>query len=218
MIKVAIVDDHLIFQKGLALILDSFEDCELVLKAANGKEFIEKLKGEPVDVVLMDLEMPVMNGIEATTYLRQHHPELKIILLTMHNNDQYISYLVELGVNAYLLKNEEEEELHRAIRSVYDNDFFFNPYVQKALLKKVRKKQNASLLNNSLMDLLTAREKEVIGLICQEFSSRQIGDKLFISAKTVETHRRNIREKIGVKGTAGVVVFAVEHGIHTPMP
>ncbi|MEL6649314.1 MAG: response regulator transcription factor [Bacteroidota bacterium] len=212
MIRLAIVDDHLILQKGLALILESFVDCELIFTALNGQELIDQLPKQSVDVILMDLEMPVMDGIEATRYVREHYPEIKIILLTMHDNEQYISHLVELGANAYLLKNEEDQELHRAIRAVHQHDFYFNDYVQQALLKRVRKQSRPSFQQN-IVNLLTAREKEVIGLICQELSSKEIADQLFISNKTVETHRKNIREKIGVKNTAGLVIFAMQNGL-----
>lgn len=212
MIRLAIVDDHLILQKGLSLILESFEDCELIFTALNGRDLIEQLPKQGVDVILMDLEMPVMDGIEATRYVREHYPEIKIVLLTMHDNEQYISHLVELGANAYLLKNEEDQELHRAIRAVYQHDFYFNEYVQKALLKRVRK-QNRPSFQQNIVNLLTAREKEVIGLICQELSSKEIAEQLFISNKTVETHRKNIREKIGVKNTAGLVIFAMQNGL-----
>ncbi|MCI4668008.1 MAG: response regulator transcription factor [Bacteroidia bacterium] len=218
MIRIAIADDHLMFQRGLSLILESFDDCKLVFNANNGQELIQKIEVEAVDVVLMDLEMPVMNGIDATAHLRKHHPEVKIILLTMHDNEQYMAYLVELGVNAYLLKNEGEKELHKAIRSVYENDFYFNTYVQKALLKKIRKASTPRSFNQTLLDVLTVREKEVIQLICAELPSREIAERLFISVKTVETHRRNIREKLGVKGTAGVVIFAMENGVYKSMP
>ncbi|MEM6264814.1 MAG: response regulator transcription factor [Bacteroidota bacterium] len=218
MIKVAIAEDHRIFQRGVELILEDFEDVNLALIANNGKDLIEKLGNTPVDIILMDLEMPEMDGIEATKYVHEHFPEIKIILLTMHHSDQYVSYMVELGVSAYLLKDEADPErtLYEAITTVVEKDFYFTPEVQQALLRSTRKTKPPIAINHQIAQSVTRREREVIELICKELSTQQMAEELYISPKTVETHRKNIREKLGVKGTAGIVIFAIQHGWFNP--
>lgn len=212
-IKLAIVDDQRLFLNGLKFIINTFEGIELILEASDGEEFIKKIKTNPPDVVLLDLKMPIMDGVEITKYLKVHHPDIKIILLTMYNDDRFIAHLMELGANGYLLKDEESEIVEAAIHAVVQKGFYFNDYVSKALLRGVKGKNKQSLPGfASAPGLnLTKRELEVLQLICEELTTSEIAQKLYISARTVEGHRKNLVEKTGVRNMAGLVIYAVKH-------
>jgi len=216
-IQLAIADDQRLFLKGMRFIIDTFENIDLVIEAYNGQDLIDKLKLNTPDVVLLDLKMPVMDGIETTKYLKIHYPDLKIILLSMHNDERLITYMMEIGANGYLLKDEEPEQVKEAIESVMEKDFFFNEYVSKALLKGVKGKNEPTPATISMRaaDNLTKRELEVLQLICQECTTAEIASQLFISVRTVEGHRKNLLEKTGVRNMAGLVIYALKNKLVT---
>ena len=212
-IKLAIVDDQNLFLKGLKFIIQTFEDVELVAEASSGQELLDKMEAACPDVVLSDIKMPGMDGIELTKTLKKRYPGIKVILLTMYDDERLISHVMEIGANGYLLKDEDPEIVHEAIRAVMTKDFYFNDYVSNALLKQVRGKNKTSpstILSSSKTNL-SPRELEVLQLICQELSTNEIAQKLFISARTVEGHRKNLLEKTGVKNVAGLVIYAVKN-------
>ncbi|MEM1320835.1 MAG: response regulator transcription factor [Bacteroidota bacterium] len=212
-IKLAIVDDQKLFLNGLKFIIETFEGIELIIEAHDGEDFIQKIKDKTPDVVLLDLKMPIMDGVETTKYLKVHHPDIKILLLTMYNDERFITHLMELGANGYLLKDEEPEIVEEAIRTVVQKGFYFNDYVSKALLTGVKVKNNKALPGFTSNDKLnlTKRELEVLQLICQELTTSEIAQKLFISIRTVEGHRKNLLEKTGVRNMAGLVIYAMKH-------
>ena len=214
-IKLAIADDQKLFLNGLKYIINSFEGIDLVIEANNGEELIQKIDGQIPDVILMDLKMPVMDGVETTKYLKKHHKDIKIILLSMYNDDRLINHMMEIGANGYLLKDEEPEIVEQAIRAVVDKGFFFNDYVSKALLKGVKEKHKTPLANSPFSPELnlSPRELEVLQLICQELTTAEIAGRLYISVRTVEGHRKNLIEKTGVKNMAGLVIHAMKHGL-----
>ena len=212
MIRVAIADDHKLFREGLRFLMDQMNDLDVVLEASNGRELLDEIRSHNPDILLLDLDMPEVDGLEVLKELRPEMPDLGIIILTMHSDSKMVAYLMELGANSYLLKDTSPEEFHKAIISVMEEGFYFNKMVSQAMLTglKGQSKKKPTLGYN---EALTSREVEVLELICQEFTAKEIADKLFISHRTVEGHRKNLIEKLGVKNTAGLIVKAIKEGI-----
>ena len=212
MIKVAIADDHRLFREGIHFLLDQMGDIELIFEAASGNELIQKLEQQEIDVLLLDLEMEDMDGMEAIKIIRPQYPELGIIILTTYSESKMMAYLMELGANGYLLKDAEPETLQRAIESVYHEGYYFTREVSRAMITGLKSPaRKKPLLKNNVV--LSAREIEVLQLICQEYTAKEIADKLFISPRTAEGHRRHLIEKLGVKNTAGLIVKAIKEGL-----
>lgn len=211
-IKLAIADDQVLFIKGLRLLIQSFEGIEIVIEANNGQELIDAIAANQPDVILMDLRMPVMDGLEATEKIKALYPEMKIILLTMYDEDRLINHMMKVGANGYLLKNEEPDILEKAIHAVVEKEFYFNDYVSKALLRGMQKKQKEVRPWKAADNLqLTKREMEVLDLICKEYTSAEIANELFISIRTVENHRKSLLAKTDVRNTAGLIIFAIRN-------
>ena len=208
-IRICVVDDHQIFRKAMIRLLKTFVRISTISEAGNGKECLEIVQREQPDLVLLDLEMPVMNGIDCAEQLIQKYPDLKIIILTMHDSERYMGYLLELGVHSFLLKNTDPSELENAIYSVYDNDFYHNELISNFLRQKIKVKKPILGVSSSLTD----RELEILKLICKEFSLKDIAAKLSLSEKTVQTHKLNIQSKMGAKSTVGLVKSAYEMGL-----
>ncbi|HAP58394.1 MAG TPA: DNA-binding response regulator [Cytophagales bacterium] len=211
MIRMILADDHALFREGLRSILETYDDLEVVAEAAHGKELQALLSQHEVDVVLLDLKMPEMDGMEATDWLRERHPEMKIIILTMIDEDRMMAHLMEKGVHGYLLKDAHADELHAALKAVVDRGYYFNERTSKALLESVKHK-NKKPPTLDFGQVLTRREQEVLDLICQEQTTAEIGEKLFISPRTVEGHRKSLVEKFNVRNTAGLVLKAYKDG------
>ncbi|MEM9824888.1 MAG: response regulator transcription factor [Bacteroidota bacterium] len=213
-VKIAIVDDQTLFLKGLRLIISTFPDIEIMIEATNGEELLQTLTQRQPDVILLDLRMPVMDGVEVTERVKADYPDIKIILLTTYDSDRLINQLMKSGANGYLLKNEEPEVLQAAIHSVMEKGFYFNDHVSKALLKGLQKNRQVIEPWKETVSLqLTKREVEVLHLICQGNTSAGIAKKLFISIRTAENHRKNLLHKTDVKNTAGLVIYAIRHKI-----
>ncbi len=209
---VYIADDQTLFRKGMARLVKSFPKVKVVKEAANGQEVLDLVAEEEPQAILMDLEMPKVDGIEATEKILAKYPDVKIIILSMHDTQQHIYYLMELGAHAFLLKNAEPEEVKEAIESVITKDFYQNELVVEALRKGTmdlrKKKMQRPLFNNTAP--LSDREKEVLLLVCREYTMKEIGAKLALSEKTIQNHRARIMEKIGAKNTVGMVKYAYE--------
>ena len=211
-IKVALVDDQTLFLKGLRLILEGYEEIEIIIEANSGAEFLSTLSEKVPDVVLLDLKMPGMDGIEVAERLKASHPEVKIILLTMHDDERFIQHVLAVGANGYLLKNEEPTVLRDAINKVLHQDYYLNDYVAKALFNNIKKQQPGQPKTPAHPTLsLTPREKEILSLICKEMTTAEIAEQLFISKRTVEGHRQNLLDKTGVRNTAGLVIYALKN-------
>lgn len=213
-INVYIADDHTLFRKAMVNLLRTFSRVNEVKDAENGKELLELVKKEPPQVVVVDLQMPIMDGVEASEILVRKFPDVKVIMLTMHDSEKYILHMVELGVHAFLLKNTEPEELERAIYTVHDKDFYHNDLVAGVLRKSIREQLEARRPEFSRISL-TDREKEILHLICKEMTIREIAIHLNISENTVRNHRVNLMEKIGTDNAIGLVRFAYESGLLT---
>jgi two-component system, NarL family, response regulator DegU len=211
-LKVYIADDHTLFRKAMVNLLRSFERITDVKDAENGKELLTLIKYEIPDVVIVDLQMPVMDGTETSTIILQKYPDVKIIILTMHDSNKFILHMMDLGVHAFLLKNTEPDELEKAIYAVADKDFYHNELVAAVLRKNVTEKRTTQRPTFQLPEL-TEREKEVLLLICQELTMKEIGQRLFLSENTVRNHRVNIMEKVGVNNIVGLVKYAYDTGV-----
>ena len=211
-IKIAIADDYKIFRDGLKVGLSADDNFEVVLEADNGEDLLDGLKSTPVDVILMDLKMPIMDGTEATKEVRKKFNSTKVIVVTMYDDDKFIIHLMENGANGYLLKNAESDEIRKSIYSVHESGYYFNDLVNKALLKRLVLKGNIKPSFNQDVDF-TERELEVLKLICEEKTAAEIGKEIFISPRSVEGIRQRLIEKVGVRNTAGLVMFAIKNGI-----
>lgn len=214
-IDVCVVDDHQIFRKAMMRLLTMFPRIGEVTEAENGSACLQKMAERLPHVVLLDLEMPVMNGIDCASQLIQKYPDLKIIILTMHDSEKYMLYMLELGVNSFLLKNTDPDELERAIYSVVDKDFYHNDLLVTVLRKSMKTKLQSERPEFSALSELTPRERDVLRMICEEKTMKEIASALLISEKTAHTHKLNIQGKLKVKGTVGLIKSAYEFGIIT---
>ncbi len=210
-INVVIADDHKLFRKGIRSLLEEFPLVNKIYEAGNGMELLELLKQLDTlpEIILLDIQMPVMNGIDAQRRIRQLYPLQKVIILTMEDDEQFIMHMISEGVSGYLLKDAEPDELEEAIVKVVKNDFYFPPGLAQLVLKSTRQKHN---LKQDLPEF-SDRELEVLDLICREFTAPEIAEKLEISPRTVEGHRRKLLEKSGSKNIAGLVVFALKNNL-----
>lgn len=214
-IKLAIADDQVLFRKGLASITGDFDIVDSIVEANNGRELIELLQTFKPEVILMDLKMPEMDGIEATKIIRNEYPEIKIIVLSMYDDDKFILHLLELGANGYLLKNADPEEVEEAIEAVVKGGYYFNDYVTKVMHNGLfSKKEKIKPSLNSKVNL-TPREMEVLELICKEYTNAEIAEQLFLSARTIEGYRNKLLDKLGSRNTAGLVAFAIKNKLVT---
>lgn len=210
MIKVIIADDHQMFIDGIKSLLVNEKGIKVAGQALNGKEVIALLEKEPADIVLLDVNMPEMDGIEATKLIRQRFPSVKILMLTMYNNHEFVFGLMNAGASGYILKNTGRTELLDAIKSVNEGKTFYSKEVTETILQNFSKKPAEQRVEAAH---LTEREKDVLKLIAQEYNTQEIAAELFISTNTVETHRKNLLSKLQAKNIAGLVKFAIQTGL-----
>lgn len=211
-IKVAIADDHKIFRKGVILSLRHYNNIKFVLEAENGQELLNNIEEAKPQVVLMDLRMPVKDGIETTKYISRHYPDISVIALTMHEDEKFVIHLMENGANGYLLKSTDPIEIKNAITEVVLKGYYLNNFVNRILIKKAHSKVKSMPLLTSALDI-KGKDKEVLRYICLEYTSQEIGDKMKISARTVESIKERLMDKFGVKNTAGLVFFAAKNDL-----
>lgn len=217
MIRLLIADDHRMVRHGLKALIEKAEDIEVSSECASGNEVVDALRsGLKVDVIAMDLSMPDLDGIQATEQILETNPEARIIGLSMHKEEMYISKILSAGAMGYILKNASEEDLVKGVRSTHSGESYFGEGVTDIMMSKYMKKgKGASEQTPYLIKAedLTQREKEVLCMIAEEKTNAEIGDKLFISKRTVDSHRKHLLEKTGAKNTAGLVRFAMDHDI-----
>lgn len=211
-IKVAIADDHKIFRKGVILSLRSYTNIKFVQEAENGEELLNGIVESQPDIVLMDLRMPTKDGIETTKVLSKTYPDIKVLVLTMYEDERFVSHLMENGANGYLLKSADPSEIRKAIIEVMTKGYYLNNFVNRVLLKKSHSRAKAIPSLNSEV-VLNDKEKEVIRLLCMEFTATEIAAKMEISPRTVEAIKDRLMERFGTKNTAGLVFFAVKNNL-----
>lgn len=217
MIDILLVDDHKIIRDGIRALLRSSEDINIVGECSDGSQVLDALKQyENVDIILMDINMAEMNGLEATEMVLQEHPDIKVVALTMYNEESYISKILKAGASGYILKNTGKQELLEAMHKVKEGGTYFSDEVTEQMMSRFmnpRKQRESEAPSSDMVERLTDREKEVLRLIATEYTNREIGEHLNVSSRTVDSHRRNLLQKLGVKNTAGLVRFALENGL-----
>lgn len=207
-IKVLVVDDHAIMRDGIRALLALQEDIEIVGEAAEGREAIKKTEELAPDVIIMDIAMPGLDGLEATRRIIKKHPTVKVLILTQHDKREYILSSIKAGATGYVPKRAVGSELLSAIRAVHRGDSFLSPYAAKALVDHYRQQTEAEPY-----DRLTAREREILKLIAEGHTSREIASLLFISLKTVLGHRAKIMEKLGIHNSTELIKYAIRKGL-----
>jgi len=205
--KIIIVDDHTLFRNGLRILINNMDEYQVIAEAANGKQFLDLIDKDVPDLVLLDINMPVMDGIEAATLAHEKYPELKIITLSMYGEEDYYYKMVNAGVKGFVLKNSDIKEVKAALDVVYDGGSFFSSELLQNLVNSLKSSPKSKEFHAELSE----REMEILILICQGLSNQEIGDKLFISKRTVDKHRANILEKSESKNTAQLVVYAIKN-------
>lgn len=211
-IRVAIADDHILFRTGVKTALSMKTDIKMVAEADNGMQLLTLLKHVQPDVILLDIQMPIMDGITTLPEIKKLYPEVKVVMLTMHNDHSMISKLMELGANAYLTKNSDSEVIYEAVKTVFQQEYYFNTLTNKALIDGLRVKrqtENAMPTDTKLTD----KEVTILKLMCEEKSTKEIADMVDLSPRTVEAIRDKLKTKTGAKSMAGLVMFAVKTGI-----
>jgi two-component system response regulator NreC len=211
-IKVLLADDHTIVRKGLRSLLDAEDDMVVIGEADDGKQAIELVEQKKPEIVVMDIGMPVLNGLEATRRILKKHPGTKVLILTMHTNEEYVFEILRAGASGYIVKKAAPTELVTAIRSVDKGDSFLSPAISRKVIDEYLERAGEEKREDPF-DLLTDREREVLQLIAEGSSTREIAGKLFISPKTVETHRTHLMEKLDLHGTADLTRYAIRKGI-----
>jgi DNA-binding NarL/FixJ family response regulator len=214
LINIALADDEALFRRGMRLILEDYPDLHILLEAANGQDLLAKIRAsdELPDVLLLDLKMPVMSGIEAAEVIRREFPSILIVVVSSHISKAFILNMIEIGAAAYLGKNADPDEVVETIRMVRDKGFYYN----SAAMEVIRENMmgvNPVKPQRTIETEITNREKEVLQLICEQCTTQEIADKLFISNRTVDGHRNNLLSKLGCRNTAGLVVYALQNGL-----
>ena len=207
-IRILVADDHALIRTGMKNLLEGNKEFLVVGEAADGEEVIQKARELKPDVVVMDISMPKVNGIEATRILKQSRPETGILVLTMHENAEYANQVFKAGASGYVLKNAGKEEISTAIYAVARGEKYFSSRVSEIVMSEYARQSEA----RSSEAALTKREQEILDLIGKGLNNQQIADQLFISPRTVETHRTNIMQKLNIHDAPNLVRYALEHG------
>jgi DNA-binding NarL/FixJ family response regulator len=202
--RVIIADDHTLFRNGLKLILEDIENIEVIADVPNGKELIEVTPVLKPDLIIMDINMPLINGIEASRILLQENPDLKILVVSMYSDEQYYNSVIENGVKGFILKDADNSELRSAVKTILNGKTYFS---QELLLKLIRNHQSSSQIS------ITSREREILSLLYQGLSSAEIAEKLFLSERTVENHRANLLDKTGCRNSLSLVIYAIKNNL-----
>ncbi len=210
-IKVAIADDHALFRTGVKTSLSQRKDIQMIAEAENGMQLLNLLKHIKPDVILLDIHMPIMDGYTTLPEIKKLYPEMKVIMLSMNNDPSIITKMMEIGANSYLTKESDSETIYQAIRTCFEQEFFFNDLTNKALLNGLRTKRPAEILAPEVN--LTDKEITILKLMCEEKSTKEIAEMVDLSPRTVEAIRDKLKTKTGVKSMAGLVMYAVKAGI-----
>lgn len=212
--NIAIVDDESLFRQGLAMMINNHEMMSAGISAEHGAHLIDLLESaeELPDLLLCDMEMPILNGVDVTKRLSLEYPTIKIVILSSHYEPSLIMKMMEIGASAFMPKNEKPEEFYNTIINVVEKGFHYNDFIVQLIREKMHfgsKKPRTSQID------LTEREKEVLELICDQKTNKEIGELIFISSRTVEGHRKKLLQKTGSKNTAGLIIYAIENGYYT---
>jgi DNA-binding NarL/FixJ family response regulator len=210
MIKVAIADDHKIFRDGIKMALSGKDYLKIIWEAEDGKDLIHKMRIKLPDVLLMDIRMPEMDGINAISLLRKEYEEVRIIVLTMYDDQEMISKMMEMGANAYLTKTTDPEEIYNAILTCMNDDFYFNDLLNKAVLMKLQQKKTTRQFYPTPIKF-NEKEISILKLIAQDKTTEEISKEVYLSPRTIETIRQNMKTKVGAKTIAGLVMYGMRN-------
>lgn len=210
-VKIALADDHKIVRDGIKTMLESQPEIEVVAEASNGIEILEKLDDALVDLVIMDISMPEKDGIQATKELKKNHPDVKVLALTMSNDDLHIRQMIQAGASGYIMKSAGRQDLKNAIKTIMSGQHYFSDEATQSIMMDLVKGKGKSTTMDAVH--ITDRELEILDLIVQEFTNQEIAEKLYISSRTVDAHRRNLLQKTGARNTAGLVKYAFQHNL-----
>ena len=208
--KIAIVDDHEIFRTGFKLLLNKIKNITVVAEASNGIEFLDIVKKKNIDIVFMDINMPLLDGISTTEEIKKNHSEIKIIALTTFGENEYFDKMIYAGAEGYMLKNSDLDDFKKAINKIVDGGNYFSEEILANLTRNIVSDQINKKEKKNLPEF-TKREIEILELICKGYSNNKIGEKLFISSKTVERHKRNITFKTETHNTVNLVIYAFKN-------
>ncbi|MBI4548188.1 MAG: response regulator transcription factor [Ignavibacteriae bacterium] len=212
-IRILIADDHSIIRTGLQMLFKSDPEFFVVAEAENGKQALELIQQHNPDIAILDISMPNISGIEATKLIKQKYPDVKVLILTIYENEEYVYQMIRAGANGYVLKDAGKKELFAAVRAVVAGKRFFSPGISELMIERfIKQTQEQQAVEEASKQVLTNREMEVLRLIAQGLTNVQIAEKLFLSVRTVSTHRGNIMLKLNIHDTAGLVRFAIKQG------
>jgi DNA-binding NarL/FixJ family response regulator len=210
-----LADDHEIFRDGLKLMLSKFNNIKLEGDASNGRELVQLVDKTKPHIVITDIKMPLMDGVEATKYITQHHKDIGVIALSMFDEVSLIVEMLEAGASGYLVKDCDKTEIKEAIERVYSKEQYYCRHTGNKLMQVMARNAKKEQKKNTLLSL-SDKEKEIVQLICKQFTTKEIGEQLFMSPRTVEGYRLKILEKLEAKNTAGIVIAAIKQGLYTP--
>jgi two-component system, NarL family, response regulator NreC len=211
-VRIVLADDHTVVRKGLRLLLESVPQFQVVADAADGRQAVALAEEQRPDVVVMDIAMPILNGIEAARQISAKLPQTAIVFLSMHSDEAYVSKALKAGARAYLLKDSAENDLINAVEAVSEGKSFFSPAVSKVLAEDYMRQMQEHGVDDSF-DLLTTREREILQLFAEGKSNKEVANLLNLSLYTVETHRGNIFQKLNLHSTADLILYAVRKGV-----
>ncbi len=212
-IKLLLADDHAVLRAGLKTLFEAQPDMEVVAEAANGDEAVSRSCEDNPDVVLMDITMPGMKAVQATEEIKRSNPETKVLVLTMHEEESYLYQMLRAGADGYVPKKAADTELIAAIRATYRGEHFIHPSMTAGMITELRSKELPDSMVTLIDDILSPREIEVLRLLAMGHTSQEIADVLYLSIKTVETHKARIKEKLGLTGRAELVRYAIQTGL-----
>jgi DNA-binding NarL/FixJ family response regulator len=212
-IRILIADDHDVVRSGLKMLFRSTTGFAVVAEATNGNDAIALIAKHQPDIAVLDISMPKLNGIETTKIIKKDYPDTKVLILTIHENEEYVYQMVSAGANGYVLKDAGKKELFAAVRAIAAGERFFSPGISKLMIEQFIKRAQQHVPVTSTKPLLTHRETEVLRFIAEGLTNPKIAEKLFLSVRTVDTHRMNIMQKLDIHDTAGLVRYAIETGI-----
>lgn len=210
-VKVLLVDDHKIVRDGIKLMLESQAGIDVAGEAENGKEALSKLKNTTIDLVVMDINMPEMDGVTATKAIKENFPDVKVLALTMSNDELHIRQMIQAGASGYIMKSAGRSDLNDAILTIMEGRHYFSDEATQSIMMDLVRGKGKSSTPEPIH--ITDRELEILELIVKEHTNQEIAEKLYISSRTVDAHRRNLLQKTGARNTAGLVKYAFQHNL-----
>jgi two-component system, NarL family, response regulator NreC len=212
--RLLIADDHSIVRDGLRTLFRGTKEFSVVGEAADGETAVRYAAIMKPDVAILDISMPILNGVEATRRIKEKNPNMKVLILTIHEDEEYVYQIIRAGANGYMLKNADKKEILGAVKAVVEGEAFFSPGISRLIIERfIKKAKEHEEVEPHHQGILTTRERQILEFVAHGFTSREIAEKVFLSISTVNTHRANIMQKLNIHDTAGLVRYAMQEGI-----